>query len=69
MPTNQYMEEFVTIDDACAMIGGSKPISRATYYRHVKTGRFPPPVHPSPGISRVRRPDLIHALHSAIQGS
>ena len=53
----------ITISDACCLIGGTQPISRATFYRHVKTGRFPAPVHPSPGISRVRKSDLVAAIN------
>lgn len=45
--------EIGTVDDACEIIGGTKPISKPTFYRGVKAGRFPPPFHPSPGISRV----------------
>jgi predicted DNA-binding transcriptional regulator AlpA len=36
----------------CKFFGGSKPLDPATVYRGVKSGRFPPPYHPSPGISR-----------------
>jgi hypothetical protein len=44
----------VTIDEACAIIGGkTRPINRATYYRGVKAGRYPAPFKPSPNISRV----------------
>jgi hypothetical protein len=54
--------DFITVDDACRVIGGSRPISRATYYRGVRQGRYPAPEHPSPGISRVRRSRLLAAL-------
>jgi hypothetical protein len=46
-------DEIGTVNEACAVIGGSRPVSRATYYRGVKEGRYDPPLHPSPGISRV----------------
>jgi hypothetical protein len=45
--------EIGTIKDACAVIGGTKPVNPATYYRGVKEGRYNAPFHPSPGISRV----------------
>ena len=61
----QLSDEFLTIDDACRVIGGSHPISRATFYRQVQTGRFPAPVHPSPGISRIRRSELIASIQAA----
>jgi predicted DNA-binding transcriptional regulator AlpA len=63
----QLSDEFLTIDDACRIIGGSHPISRATFYRQVHAGRFPAPVHPYPGISRVRRSELIAAIASATE--
>jgi hypothetical protein len=57
--------DFLTIDKACAIIGGDKPISRATYHRGVAAGRFPAPEHPSPGISRIRRSRLLAAIGGA----
>jgi hypothetical protein len=42
-----------TIEAACRMIGGDSPVHRSTYYKGVREGRYPAPVHPSPGISRV----------------
>ena len=63
----QLTDVFLTIDEACRLIGGSQPISRATFYRQVQAGRFPAPVHPCPGISRVRRSDLIAAIAAATQ--
>ena len=59
------LDDLMTVTDACRMIGGTKPISRATFYRHVQTGRFPAPVHPSPGISRIRKSELIAAIDAA----
>ena len=55
--------DFIDIKTACAIIGGSKPISEPTYYRGVKAGRLPPPEHPTPGISRIRRSKLIEMLN------
>jgi hypothetical protein len=62
--------DFIPIyPDACAIVGGSKPISVATYYRGVKAGRFPAPEHPSPGISRIRRSKLIAAVNASSGGA
>ena len=47
--------ELITIDEKCLEIGGSKPISKATFYRGVKAGRYPAPIRISPGLVRVRR--------------
>jgi hypothetical protein len=55
--------DFVTIKTALAIIGGERPVHHATYYRGVAAGRYPAPEHPSPGISRVRRADLIAAIN------
>jgi predicted DNA-binding transcriptional regulator AlpA len=55
--------DFITVKEACAIVGGSKPISEPTYYRGVKAGRLPAPEHPTPGLSRVRRGKLIAALN------
>jgi hypothetical protein len=52
-------DEVLTPHGACRFIGGTeKPISVATLYRGVKAGRFSPPEHPSPGISRFRKSKL-----------
>ena len=47
--------QLITIEEMCREIGGSKPISKATYYRGVKAGRYPAPERISPGLVRVRR--------------
>jgi predicted DNA-binding transcriptional regulator AlpA len=56
--------EYLTINEACKLVGGSKPISAATFYRAVKTGRLPAPEHPTPGISRWRRSKLLERLNA-----
>jgi len=58
--------EFGTIKSACAEIGGNRPVHPATYYRGVREGRYPAPVHPSPGISRVNMPKLREAIKRII---
>jgi len=52
----------ITIEDACEIVGGTKPIDPATFYRGVKAGRFPKPVHPMPGISRIWKSRLLAVL-------
>jgi hypothetical protein len=55
----------VEIKEVCRMIGGDKkPVHNSTYYRGVKAGIYPPPDHPSPGISRVNRPRMVAALRA-----
>ena len=56
--------DYITINHACRIVGGEeKPISVATYYRRVKAGRLPAPEHPTPGLSRIRRGELIAKLN------
>lgn len=49
--------------------GGNKPIDRATLYRGIKAGRFSPPVHPSPGMSRWVGRDLRADKQRILDGS
>jgi predicted DNA-binding transcriptional regulator AlpA len=55
--------DYITVKEACAIVGGTKPISEPTYYRGVREGRFPAPERPSPNVSRVRRPKLLEVLN------
>ena len=56
-------DTFIPADEVCALVGGrQRPISKATLYRHIKAGRFPPPEHPTPGISRWRYSRIREAL-------
>ena len=36
--------ELVDADEACRILGGSRPLNRATLYRAVASGRFPRPI-------------------------
>ena len=65
MPTpSQFQRELsdddlITVREACIEIGGfQRPISAASYYRGVAAGRYPAPLHPSPGISRLIRGEV-----------
>jgi len=53
--------DYITIKDACAIIGGSKPINPCTYYRGVKAGRYPAPERVSAQSVRAK---LIEALEN-----
>jgi hypothetical protein len=62
--------EFITIDEACAIIGGkSKPINRSSYYRGVKAGRYEPPTKVGPNTSRVRLGRLRKRLLANIESA
>lgn len=61
--------DFITISEACEIIGGKgRPIKPCTFYRGVKAGRYPRPVHPVPGISRIVKGKLVSALKEIIAG-
>jgi hypothetical protein len=62
--------DYITVNHACRIVGGNeKPISAATYYRGVKAGRLPAQEHPTPGVSRIRRGELIAKLNASDQGA
>jgi len=55
--------KFLTIRGACRIVGGDEsPIHPATYYRGVKNGLYPAPVHVSPNVARVEEAGLREAL-------
>jgi hypothetical protein len=60
--------DYITVADACAIVGGTKPISYATYYRGVKAGRYPAPERVSAQSVRIRRAKLIEALENGAAG-
>jgi hypothetical protein len=47
-----------TIEAACRLIGGDKPIHPVTYYRGVKRGIYPAPFRAGLNISRVDLDEL-----------
>jgi predicted DNA-binding transcriptional regulator AlpA len=51
-------DALIPIKEACALLGG---MNRSTFYRGVQAGRFPAPVHPSPGISRLSKRQVLEA--------
>jgi hypothetical protein len=59
--------QLVSIKEACRIIGGNEsPVHPSTYYRGVRNGIYPAPVHPSPNISRVEVLELAAALRARI---
>jgi hypothetical protein len=57
-----------TIEAACKLIGGDKPIHPVTYYRGVRRGIYPAPFRPSPNISRVDLDKLETAIRALADG-
>jgi hypothetical protein len=56
----------MTLGATCAFFGGDKPINPSTLYRGIKAGRYPPPVHPSPRLSRWLRTECVAARQALI---
>ena len=53
-----------SIEAACKLIGGDKPIHPGTYYRGVKRGIYPAPFRTSPNVSRVDLDKLEAAIRA-----
>ena len=47
-----------SVEAACKIIGGDKPIDPSTYYRGVRRGVYPAPKKVGPNISRVNLDEL-----------
>jgi hypothetical protein len=57
-----------SIEAACKLIGGDKPVHPVTYYRGVKRGIYPAPFRPSPNVSRVDLDKLAAAIRALADG-
>jgi excisionase family DNA binding protein len=58
-------DDLLTVQQAAEVLGGThKPVSVATVYRLVRSGRLSPPLHPSPGTSRFVRSKLLDYVRS-----
>jgi len=56
-------DELLDLDAVCEFFGGTRrPLDPSTVYRGIKDGRYPPPVKPSPGISRWLRSECQAAM-------
>ena len=53
---------FIRVTEACAVIGGTKPIDPSTYYRGVKVGIYPAPDRIGRQAVRVNKRKLLVAL-------
>lgn len=59
--------DVITIDEACAIIGGNgRPISKATYYRGVARGIYPKPFKVGANTSRTLRSECLAVVHARI---
>jgi hypothetical protein len=53
-----------TLQAACKMVGGDRPINVSSYYRGAKLGYYEAPVKVGPNISRVNLDNLAARLQS-----
>ena len=53
-----------TVDAACKMVGGDRPIDKSSYYRGAKKGYYEPPTKVGPNVSRVNLDNLAARLQS-----
>ena len=60
-------EDFLDIAACCALAGGSRPIHKASWYRHVRVGLMPRPVHVG-ASSRWLRHEVEAALQRMVDG-
>jgi hypothetical protein len=64
--TPETLPRFGSIEAACKLIGGDKPISPSTYYRGVARGIYPAPRKVAPNVSRVDLDVLAESLREGI---
>jgi hypothetical protein len=67
--TEQNSPRLGSIEAACKLIGGDKPICAATYYRGVKRGIYPAPVKVGPNVSRIDLDQLATALRQCLEAA
>jgi predicted DNA-binding transcriptional regulator AlpA len=63
-PTCSVESPLLTITEACAYFGGSRPLDPSTYYRGIRAGRYPAPIKIGPNIRRVSRSACESALRA-----
>jgi predicted DNA-binding transcriptional regulator AlpA len=62
-------DELITKKETCRILGGNeKPLDPSTLYRGIKLERFPPPKHPSPGLSRWSKREVLATRRRIIEG-
>lgn len=51
--------ELITVHECCRILGGSRPLHPATFYRRIEAGLYPKPVKPGPNTSRWIRSEIL----------
>ena len=61
-------DDFVDVNAACAVLGGNRPIHRATLYRWIRAGRIAPPIKLGPNTRRFSRRALLDDIARIASG-
>ena len=61
-PNNAPADEWLDVAAACRVVGGTRPINPATFYRGIKRGHYPAPEQRGANIKRVNAQRLAAAL-------
>jgi predicted DNA-binding transcriptional regulator AlpA len=59
-------DEFISIHEVGRMVGGDKPLKRATVNDWVRAGKLPKPIRFSTRMSRWRRSEVEAALNKLV---
>jgi predicted DNA-binding transcriptional regulator AlpA len=57
--------DLLDIDAVCVVVGGTRPVHRATVYRAVEAKRLPRPIFTTPNTARWLRSEVEAALEQA----
>ena len=66
---SDHDDELITNAEARALVGGTRPISEAQFYRLIQAGIYPPPVHTTPRTARWFKRQLLRARAAQIEAS
>lgn len=56
--------DLIDAAEYCRIIGGTRPIHRATLFRKIRAGQLPPLVEVVPGIKRASRSAVVAAIRA-----
>jgi predicted DNA-binding transcriptional regulator AlpA len=58
--------DLIDVDQVCLILGGSKPVHRATVYRGIAAGKYPKPIKIGPNVSRWTRAEWLQIVKARI---
>jgi hypothetical protein len=65
---DEKLPDRITVEKACEVIGGDKPIHKTTFYRGVRAGIYAPPDRVAPNVSRVNTKKLLADIAARERG-